>query len=52
MKSPGIPDKVSLVKQIREKGIQVVSEIEFAAKFTDATIVGRQFCKTGFRRRF
>ncbi|WNH11295.1 UDP-N-acetylmuramoyl-L-alanine--D-glutamate ligase [Thalassobellus suaedae] len=40
MKSPGIPDKVPLVKQIREKGIQVVSEIEFAAKFTDAIIVG------------
>ncbi len=40
MKSPGIPDKVPLVKQIHEKGIQVVSEIEFASKFTDATIVG------------
>ncbi|MCR8668287.1 UDP-N-acetylmuramoyl-L-alanine--D-glutamate ligase [Aestuariibaculum sp. M13] len=40
MKSPGIPDKASLVKQIREKGIQVVSEIEFASKFTKATIVG------------
>lgn len=40
MKSPGIPDKVALVKQIREKGIQVVSEIEFASKFTNATIVG------------
>ncbi|GAA4963852.1 UDP-N-acetylmuramoyl-L-alanine--D-glutamate ligase [Algibacter aquimarinus] len=40
MKSPGIPDKVDLVKQIREKGIPVVSEIEFASKFTEATIVG------------
>lgn len=40
MKSPGIPDKVPLVKQIRENGIPVVSEIEFAAKFTKATIVG------------
>ncbi|MEL0457247.1 UDP-N-acetylmuramoyl-L-alanine--D-glutamate ligase [Flavobacteriaceae bacterium SZ-1-7] len=40
MKSPGIPDKVPLVKQIREKGIKVVSEIEFASKFTDATIIG------------
>lgn len=40
MKSPGIPDKVALVKQIREKGILVVSEIEFASKFTNATIVG------------
>ncbi len=40
MKSPGIPDKVPLVKQIRERGILVNSEIEFASKFTDATIVG------------
>ena len=40
MKSPGIPDNVALVKQIHEKGIIVVSEIEFASKFTDATIIG------------
>jgi UDP-N-acetylmuramoylalanine--D-glutamate ligase len=40
MKSPGIPDKAPMVKAIREKGILVVSEIEFAAKFTNATIVG------------
>ena len=40
MKSPGIPDKAPLVKQIREKGIKVVSEIEFAAQYTNATIVG------------
>jgi UDP-N-acetylmuramoylalanine--D-glutamate ligase len=40
MKSPGIPDKAPLVKQIREKGIQVVSEIEFAARYTKAIIVG------------
>jgi len=40
MKSPGIPDKVPLVEQIREKGILLVSEIEFAAHFTNATIIG------------
>jgi UDP-N-acetylmuramoylalanine--D-glutamate ligase len=40
MKSPGIPDKVALVKQIKKQGIPVVSEIEFASKFTIATIVG------------
>ncbi|MEM5563943.1 UDP-N-acetylmuramoyl-L-alanine--D-glutamate ligase [Psychroserpens sp. AS72] len=40
MKSPGIPDKVALVKQIKAKGISVVSEIEFASKFTNATLVG------------
>ena len=39
MKSPGIPDKVALVKQIREAGIKVVSEIEFASEYTDATLV-------------
>ncbi|UOB18493.1 UDP-N-acetylmuramoyl-L-alanine--D-glutamate ligase [Abyssalbus ytuae] len=40
MKSPGIPDKVPLIQKIREKGIPVVSEIEFASKYTKATIVG------------
>ncbi|MEW4923705.1 UDP-N-acetylmuramoyl-L-alanine--D-glutamate ligase [Algibacter sp. 2305UL17-15] len=40
MKSPGIPDKVPLVKAIRNKGIAIVSEIEFASKFTDATLIG------------
>nr|WP_321231962.1 UDP-N-acetylmuramoyl-L-alanine--D-glutamate ligase [uncultured Psychroserpens sp.] len=40
MKSPGIPDKVALVKHIRAQGIPVVSEIEFAANYTNATIVG------------
>ncbi|WP_299119848.1 UDP-N-acetylmuramoyl-L-alanine--D-glutamate ligase [uncultured Winogradskyella sp.] len=39
MKSPGIPDKVDLIKQIRKARIKVVSEIEFASKFTDATLV-------------
>ncbi len=39
MKSPGIPDKVGLVQKIRESGIEVVSEIEFASNFTDATLV-------------
>jgi UDP-N-acetylmuramoylalanine--D-glutamate ligase len=40
MKSPGIPDAVVLVKELRSKGIPVISEIEFAGKYTDATIVG------------
>ncbi|WP_047550945.1 UDP-N-acetylmuramoyl-L-alanine--D-glutamate ligase [Psychroserpens sp. Hel_I_66] len=40
MKSPGIPDKAPLVKQIRANGIEIVSEIEFASKFTNATLVG------------
>lgn len=40
MKSPGIPDKAPIVKKLHEKGVKVISEIEFAAKFTKATIVG------------
>ncbi|MGB2761170.1 MAG: Mur ligase family protein, partial [Maribacter stanieri] len=40
MKSPGIPDKVALVKQLVAKGIPVISEIEFASKYTDAKIIG------------
>ena len=33
MKSPGIPEKNELVKQIRAKGIEVISEIEFAYRY-------------------
>ncbi|MFD2587673.1 UDP-N-acetylmuramoyl-L-alanine--D-glutamate ligase [Croceitalea marina] len=40
MKSPGIPDKVALVKQLVNNGIPVISEIEFASKYTDAIIIG------------
>ena len=40
MKSPGIPDKSLIVKKLQERGIPVISEIEFAAPFTNATIIG------------
>ena len=40
MKSPGIPDEVSIVQSIREAGIKIVSEIEFASHFTKAKIIG------------
>ena len=40
MKSPGIPDKSGIVKKIKEKNIQIVSEIEFAASFTKAITIG------------
>jgi UDP-N-acetylmuramoylalanine--D-glutamate ligase len=40
MKSPGIPDKSPIVKQLKNKGIPVISEIEFAAPFTDAVTIG------------
>jgi len=40
MKSPGIPEKAPIVKKLVEKKIPVISEIEFAAPLTDATIIG------------
>ncbi|MDX5319897.1 MAG: UDP-N-acetylmuramoyl-L-alanine--D-glutamate ligase, partial [Bacteroidota bacterium] len=39
IKSPGIPDKAPLVKALHEKGIPVISEIEFAARYTDAKLI-------------
>lgn len=39
MKSPGIPDAVPIVIKLREAGIPVISEIEFAFEFTDAKII-------------
>ena len=40
MKSPGIPDAAHTVIKLKENGIKVISEIEFASKFTDANIIG------------
>jgi UDP-N-acetylmuramoylalanine--D-glutamate ligase len=40
MKSPGIPETVPLVLKLKEKGTKVISEIEFAAKYTAGTIIG------------
>ncbi|MBT8313803.1 MAG: UDP-N-acetylmuramoyl-L-alanine--D-glutamate ligase, partial [Maribacter sp.] len=40
MKSPGIPDTAALIVEIKEKGIPVLSEIEFVSKYTDAMIIG------------
>lgn len=39
IKSPGIPDKVPLVKQLYEQGTPVISEIEFAARYTQAKMI-------------
>ena len=33
MKSPGIPEKTAIVKKIRAKGIEVISEVELAYRF-------------------
>ena len=40
MKSPGIPDHISLIQQLLAANIPVISEMEFAANYTEATIVG------------
>jgi UDP-N-acetylmuramoylalanine--D-glutamate ligase len=40
MKSPGIPDKVEIVKKLHGLGIPVISEIEFAAPYTQAVTIG------------
>ncbi|MFD3293947.1 UDP-N-acetylmuramoyl-L-alanine--D-glutamate ligase [Aquirufa sp. KTFRIE-69F] len=37
--SPGIPEKTDIVKAIKAKAISLVSEIEFAARYTNAKIV-------------
>ena len=39
VKSPGIPEKAEIVKQLREKGIEVISEIEFASWFCTSKII-------------
>lgn len=43
VKSPGIPDDAPLVRRLREKGVPVISEIEFAGRYTRARMV----CITG-----
>ncbi|HZI55053.1 MAG TPA: Mur ligase family protein, partial [Chitinophagaceae bacterium] len=41
LKSPGIPEKNELVKMIREKGIDIISEIELAYRFKgNSKIIG------------
>jgi UDP-N-acetylmuramoylalanine--D-glutamate ligase len=43
VKSPGIPDKAPLVKSLVQAGIPVISEIELAGRYTNATTI----CITG-----
>ncbi|WP_159637408.1 UDP-N-acetylmuramoyl-L-alanine--D-glutamate ligase [Sphingobacterium composti Ten et al. 2007 non Yoo et al. 2007] len=43
VKSPGIPEKAPLIKKLRSLNIAVISEIEFAAQYTDAKLI----CITG-----
>ena len=43
IKSPGIPETAPMARALREKGIPVISEIEFAGRYTQA----RTICITG-----
>ncbi len=43
IKSPGIPDSAAIVKALSEAGIPVISEIEFAKRYTKAKTI----CITG-----
>jgi len=40
MKSPGIPDKSNIVKQLKNNNVPIISEIEFASQFTDFVTIG------------
>ncbi|MBN8824716.1 MULTISPECIES: UDP-N-acetylmuramoyl-L-alanine--D-glutamate ligase [unclassified Spirosoma] len=40
IKSPGIPETAPLVQKLRAQGTPVISEIEFAARYTRAKLIG------------
>lgn len=43
IKSPGIPNKAPIIKKLIDKNIPIISEIEFAARYTNAKLI----CITG-----
>ena len=43
VKSPGIPDKAPIIRKLKEQGTPIISEIEFAGRYTDAKMI----CITG-----
>jgi UDP-N-acetylmuramoylalanine--D-glutamate ligase len=43
VKSPGIPDKAAIIKKLKEKGTSIISEIEFAGRYTNSKMI----CITG-----
>lgn len=43
IKSPGIPDTVSIIQKLKDKGVPIISEIEFAGRYTNAKMI----CITG-----
>ena len=40
VKSPGIPDTIPLILELKNASIPIISEIEFAARYTNAIIIG------------
>ncbi len=40
IKSPGIPEKAEIIKKAKAKGISIISEIEFAGRFSKAKMIG------------
>lgn len=43
IKSPGIPEKAPIIKMLREKGTPIISEIEFAGRYSKSKMI----CITG-----
>lgn len=43
VKSPGVPDKAPMIQAVKAKGIPIISEIEFAGRYTKAKMI----CITG-----
>lgn len=43
IKSPGIPDKAPIIQKLKEKGTHIISEIEFAGRYTNSKMI----CITG-----
>jgi UDP-N-acetylmuramoylalanine--D-glutamate ligase len=39
IKSPGIPDNAPVIQKLMERNIPVISEIEFAARYTNAKMI-------------
>jgi len=40
IKSPGIPDTSAMIVELKKKKIPVIAEIEFAARYTNAKLIG------------
>lgn len=43
VKSPGIPDKVGIIRKLKDQGTSIISEIEFAGRYSQAKMI----CITG-----